>query len=77
MQIVENSGLGALKQVEPEVVQVTLNDASEILAVFPQLSHQFEENCREYDFCTDQYVESRNQIIIKKCKSPISSRMFL
>jgi hypothetical protein len=76
MQIVE-SGIGTQKQLEPEVVQVTLSNAAEILAVFPQLSHQFEETCREYDFSSSSYAELRNQMIVKKCKSSKSSRLSL
>jgi hypothetical protein len=73
MQIVE-SGIGTQKQLEPEVVQVTLSNAAEILAVFPQLS-QFEENCREYNYSSSSYVELGNQMIVKKCKSSKSYRV--
>ncbi len=48
-------------------MQVTLSNAADILAVFPQLSSNVDEIARE-----GQYVELQNRVIIKKCECPIS-----
>ncbi len=53
-------------------MQVTLSNAADILAVFPQLSSNVDEIAREYDYSTHQYVELQNRVIIKKCECPIS-----
>ena len=74
MQIVEN--LGTHVSTKSENVQVTLSNAAEILAVFPELSLKAEEIPTEYDYKTNQHVQLTNQVIIKKCASPIVSHNY-
>lgn len=71
MQIVENFGTHVSSKSEN--MQVTLNNAAEILAVFPELSLNAEEIPMEYDYKTSQHVQLTNQVIIKKCASPTVS----
>jgi hypothetical protein len=70
MQIVESFGTHASSKSEN--VQVTLSNAADILAVFPQLSSNVDATSnREYDHSTNQYAEMQNVVIIKKCERPI------
>lgn len=74
MQIVEN--IGTHVSTKSENVQVTLNNAAEILAVFPELNLKAEEIPTEYDYKTNQQVQLSNQVIIKKCASPTVSQNY-
>lgn len=66
MQIVEN--FGTHKQLQSDVVQVTLSNPEEISSVFPSLRSHVETICKDYDWTARHYAESRNQMIIKKCE---------
>jgi hypothetical protein len=66
MQIVENIGMH--KQLQSHDVQVTLQNPEEISAVFPQLSSNIVDICKDYDWSVSQYVELKNQMIVKKCE---------
>jgi hypothetical protein len=65
MQIVKDCPVH--ESVKPNNAKVILNNSAEILAVFPHLnSEDFREHLCWFD--KSNYVDFRNQVIIKKCK---------
>jgi hypothetical protein len=65
MQIVKNCQIH--ESTKPNSAKVILNNSAEILAVFP---HMNSEDFRERSgwFGMWNYVDFRNQVIIKKCE---------
>ena len=69
MQIVKDCLIH--ESTKPNNAKVILNNSAEILAVFPHMNSEDFRERREFPlgwFGKSNFVDFRNQVIIKKCK---------